>query len=252
MKRILQTAEGDAVKLGPPAAGEVRIKVDPGTAGSPFAAGTQTLLPGSAMPVHRHLARDVVLWVHKGQGRAIVEGETMTVVPGALIHVPRQSWHELRNTGNGALQVVWLSAPSGLEEFFREYSRLGVQADPAAFQALAQRHGIEFRPEGQAAQAPAAVPQRHGRRRHRGGRGRRSRVGQTPQGSPKPQPQSRPQPSAPVQRPPEPRSARPERPHPEGRGGRRGGHRRSGRVKEVYMGGKWVRVVGEGPVISGG
>jgi quercetin dioxygenase-like cupin family protein len=265
MKHILQAADGEALKLGPPAAGEIRIKVDSRAAGGLFAVGTETLLPGSAIPMHRHLERETVLWVHKGQGRATVEGEAMTVVPGAMIYVPRQSWHGLRNTGNGPLQIAWFSTPPGLEEFFRDYSKLGGQADAAALQELARRHGIEFRPEGQspaAPAAPAAAPQRRGRRRHRGGRGRRSGSPRTPQEpskpqppQAKPQPESRPSPAPSTPRPPEAGVSRPKprrEPRPEGRSDRRGGgHRRSGRVKEVYMGGKWVRVVGEGPVISG-
>lgn len=101
-----------------------------------------------------------------------VEGETMTVVPGMTVHVPRQLWHSLRNTGTGTLQVVWVSAPQGLEEFFREASRLADgPADPAALQQIAQRYGIEFGNEPQPSPARALGPRS---RRRRGGRGRRS------------------------------------------------------------------------------
>ena len=167
MKRILQPAEGETLKLGPPAAGDVIIKVDSRQEGAPFAAGTETLLPGVEIPSNRHLDRSEVLFIHKGQGRVTLDGQSMTVVPGTTIFVPKQSWWSLRNTGTGLLQFTWVSEPGGIEEFFRELSRAGTSADPAAVKAIAQRHGIEF---GEAAAAPAPVHGRRHRRRRGGGR----------------------------------------------------------------------------------
>ena len=154
MKRILQPAEGETLKLGPPATGEVVITVDPGRSDAPFAAGTETLLPGAEIPVHRHLHHDEVLFVHKGQGRATLEGEARTVVPGTMLSAPRQAWHGLRNTGTGILQIAWVCAPSGIQEFFRELARSGAAAQGAALQEIAQRHGIEFRPDTAAPALP--------------------------------------------------------------------------------------------------
>ncbi len=102
---------------------------------------------------------------------------------------------------------------------------------------------------------PAAPPSGGGsrrRRRHRGGRGR-SRGGASP---PAPAPQSSAKPvSPPPPAAPKPQAGakRPERAgsgSPDRRRDRRGFRR--GHVKEVYMGGKWIRVAGEGPVISTG
>jgi len=284
VKRILRPAEGELLKLGPPAAGEVVIKVDPGRSGAPFAAGTETLLPGAELPVHRHLHHEEILFVHKGQGRATLEGEAVTVVPGTVLYAPKQAWHGLRNTGTGILQVTWVSAPSGVQEFFRELARAGAAAQGAALQAIAQRHGIEFRLEGVAMAPPG--PARRRRRRRRGGRGRQRAA--APQGqpppptasvAPEPVPTPQPAPAGSAQPPgragsgrrrrrrgrgrggraaaqPQPQAASPQKaettsaPPPAGRARREGrrGFRR--RVKEVYMGGRWVRVTGEGPVIS--
>lgn len=281
MKRILQPAEGETLKLGPPASGEVVIKVDPGRSDGLFAAGTETLLPGAEIPVHRHLHHDEVLFVHKGQGRAALEGEAKTVVPGTVIYAPKQAWHGLRNTGTGLLQVTWVSAPSGIQEFFRELARSGAPSQGAALQELAQRHGIEFRSDTAAPPSPA--PERRRRRRRRGGRGRQRAA--APQGQPPPTaapatseslPTPPPASASPGQPPgragrrrrrqrgragppaaqPQPQATPPRRaaaqPAPSSaararREGRRGFRRR---VKEVYMGGRWVQVVGEGPVIS--
>ena len=263
------------LKVGPPATGEIIVKVDPRRTGAAFAMGTESLAPGAAIPVHRHRSQDEVLFIYKGQGRATLEARSMTVLPGMMLYVPRQAWHGLRNTGTGLLQFTWTSAPPGIEEFFRELSRLGPQADAAALATLAQRHGLEFHPAGEAATAAAAAPG-HRRRRHRRGRGDggRGRVLPSPGVA---QPAPMPQAAAPRQAAAAPLTSQPQRgPRRRRRHGRRpppaaasaqspktapvpSAHpprgprgRRRGRVKEVYMDGRWVTVTGEGPVIAPG
>ena len=97
-----------------------------------------------------------------------------------MVYVPRQAWHGLRNTGTGLLQITWTSAPPGIEGFFRELSRLSAPADAAAVQAIAQRHGIEFRPESE----PSGEPPASGHRRRRRHRGRGRGLAKGPQGQP--------------------------------------------------------------------
>lgn len=266
----------DVLKLGPPATGDMVIKVDPKRTGSTFAMGTESLAPGAAIPVHRHLSQDEVLFIYKGQGRATLEGTSMTVLPGIMLYVPRNAWHGLRNTGTGLLQFTWTSAPPGIEEFFREISRLGASSDAAAVQAVALRHGMEFHPAGEAATATEAAPG-HRRRRHRRGRrgGGRGPAQPSPAAAhsapPSIAPSAPPRPAAaPVSGQPQRgprrrhrrRHGRPSQPAttPVKAAGstaaprrERGGSRRSrGRVKEVYMDGRWVQVTGEGPVIAPG
>lgn len=247
--------------------------------------GTESLAPGAAIPVHRHVSQDEVWFIHKGQGRATLEGKSMTVLPGVMLYVPRNAWHGLRNTGTGLLQFAWTSAPPGIEEFFREVSRLGASSDAAAVQAIAQRHGMEFHPSGEV--AVAAVPgtglrhRRHRRGRGGGGRGQ-SQTQPTPvaaQAAPpalaspaRSQPTAAPvagqprrgrrprhrgrhgRPSQPAATPgassPPPKPLRPPTAAPRRQGGASRHYR--GRVKEVYMDGRWVQVTGEGPVIAPG
>jgi len=295
-QHVVAPGQGEVLKLGPPTPGEIIITVDPKRTGSSIAVGTETILPGAAIPVHRHLEQDEVLFVHKGQGRATLDGKAMTVVPGTMVYVPRTAWHGLRNTGTGALQITWTSAPPGIEEFFREISQLPASADAATVQAIAQRHGIEFHPTGEPAEKDAAGAGAGRRRRHRG-HGRRGARGQrqpapapasrgaSPPGLPAAPAQAHPAPPPPqppsqgprrhrrrrrrsgapaaaqpvrtTTTPPPPPSApppartpgSPARRQPPGRGGQRP---RRGRVKEVYIDGRWVQVTGEGPVIAPG
>ncbi|GEM_PF-141034 len=300
--------KGEMLKLGPPASGEVVVIVDPALTGATCSAGTETLLPGAEMPVHRLLDQDRVLFIHKGQGRATLNEQTMIVLPGAMLHVPRGAWHGLRNTGTGALRIAWASAPPGLDVWLRELSRLGAAPSAQALQELAQRHRVEFRqategpkPAGShhrgrrggrrhhvsgsaraassapqvapsaAAVGPAVAPavapsvgaapsptavgvgaarghprHRSGRHRRGGGRSRSASpaVATAPQGRPVPAGGSAPV-SAPATKPASSRPGGAERPRsPRGY--------RSRRLKEVYMGGRWVQVEGGAPVIAPG
>ena len=291
----------ETLKLGPPAAGTVVISVDARRAPAPFTAAVQTLLAGAELPVHRMRDWDEIWVVLKGQGRVTLgDRASTTVVHGAVLSVPKQTWFGLRNTGNGPLQAVVVSAPAGVDGLFRELAQLGQAPDPSAVQQAAARYGVEFRPSGG---TPAAQPA-GGRSRHRRGRGGRGRRPSSPAASQQPQPAPQEPRAAPgggasVQpavlsasppakpargegrrrgrrgrgrgrgggpRPPSAATpqgqpqiqktpASPRQPsRPPGPGGpkKRDGRRHSRHVKEVYMGGKWVQVSGEGPVIAHG
>lgn len=278
-----------ALKLGPPASGEVRITVDPGASGAAFAAGTQTLRPGAEIPLQRHLDRDVALFIHKGQGRASLNGQSLIVNPGAMWSVPRGTWYGLRNPGNGELQLAWVASP-GMEAWFRDLSRAGAAPSAEALHELAQRHRVEFQ---QGTETPGPIePHRRGRRGGRRHRAERPPAPLVSSGAPAPLPADGTETPAPgagavphaphgpgrrrrrrgggTQRANPPAGAHGQRPQA-GRAqvvpprasapgsarpgaGRqqpaRGRHHRRG--KEVFMGGKWVRVEGEGPAIAPG
>ena len=314
MKPLRGPKKGEVVKLGPPALGEVTITVDPSRDGTAFAAGTETLLPGAEIPVRKHLDQDLVLFVHRGQGRVVLNGQALVVVPGAMLHVPRGGWHGLRNTGTGTFQFVWVSSPPGLEAFFRDLSRVGT-ASPAALQELAHRHRVEFQsatstPVSGDVSVSAGTPAPTGRprRKHRGGRrhhgGRRTAPAEASRPAPalpaapvKPsstapiQPATSPAPSATPPTPSAPTAPGRHRRRRRGGKGRRsvpsavshgrrepaggapatsapltaqgparpaGGSSRQRpprgrsrrRAKEVYLGGRWVRIEGDEPVID--
>lgn len=251
--------------------------------------------------------------MHKGQGRAMLEGRTMTVVPGMSVVAPPRTWHGLRNTGTGDLHIAWLASPPGVEVFFRELSRLSGSADAAAIQAIAQRYGVEFHPDEEGAHAtvpasrhrhrrhrdrgnrpaqprvvpaigqlssqalpasanlppvqdsappvsssglvPASTPSATTRGRHRRSRGRSrsgSKARPPAQGTIQPLPHPAP-PTAPHRELKEKNAAAPQGDlRPSRQPPRRGRFHHRGRIKEVYMGGRWVQVSGEGPVISPG
>lgn len=250
---------GEVLKLGPPLRGELTITVDPERSGSPFAMGTLTLPPGVDIPLHRYLSWDEALFVHRGQGRAVLDGTALVILPGMTLRLPRQSTLSVRNTGTGFLELTWVAAPPGIEAFFRELSTLGGSGDASALVELGRRHGVEFPAPGPLSGSPSrtARPPRSGggrQRRHRRrggrGRGRGAAQGSTPRVPPAPRVSSAPrvpppprvQPAPPTTQP----AAAPQAPSHKPSG------ESSAHVKEVFMSGRWVRVAGEGPVIAPG
>ena len=238
--------------------------VDPRSASTPFVSGTRTLLRGETIPAQRHLRADQVWFVHKGQGRAIVEADVMTVVPGSVVSIPKGAWHGLRNTGTGVLQIMWTAAPPGIEEFYRELALRGGAADAGGLQEVAARYGIEFRSDADAAAPVATTSGPRRRRRRRGGRGtgrtsdRQGVLRHAPETTAPEAAAPRPSIAAPASPPPPPgqgqrhRRRRQAPPASKDRRPREGGRRHFGHAKEVYMGGRWIRVSGEGPVIAPG
>jgi quercetin dioxygenase-like cupin family protein len=81
---------------------------------------TEDLAPGTGVPVHRHLAEDEIIFIHRGQGTATLGENQHTVTAGATVFVPREMWHGLQNTGSETLTMLAIYAPAGFEGYFRE------------------------------------------------------------------------------------------------------------------------------------
>ncbi|MFT3696419.1 MAG: cupin domain-containing protein [Kofleriaceae bacterium] len=125
----------------------VVVKVDPRTGSQNLAMGTQHLDPGSGIPMHRHEHEDEVLFVHEGEGVAVLEGTKTVVHTGGTIFIPHGTWHGVESTG-GAAELVWVVTPPGLEDYFRD---TGVRAGdpptltPAELDDIGRKHGTTFK-----------------------------------------------------------------------------------------------------------
>lgn len=89
----------------------------------PFAMGTQTVAPGGYVREHSHDRNEEALIVLEGQGKAVIEGKELPMVPGTVLFLGKNNRHMFVNEGEGVLKWVWLIIPNGLEDFFREIGR---------------------------------------------------------------------------------------------------------------------------------
>jgi len=108
----------------PPIPGDLTIKVSPARGRSTrFSMGTQDLPPTYAIPVHKHLYEDEILFVHSGQGTATLGEETFPVETGATLFIPQGVWHTVVNPHDEPAQLIWFTVGPGIENFFE---RIGV------------------------------------------------------------------------------------------------------------------------------
>jgi quercetin dioxygenase-like cupin family protein len=128
--------------------GNIFIKADPTRGSNGLAMGTQQVLTGVGIPIHRHFEMDEVFYVVEGGGTFILGDAQHPIKKGNSIFIPRNNWHGFQNP-DGELLLLWIAAPPGLESFFREVAtRPGVppvQRTKDELNAIARKYATEFR-----------------------------------------------------------------------------------------------------------
>ena len=128
--------------------GKVVVKVDPRRGSPTMALGTQDLIIGAGIPMHRHETADEVLLFEQGHAHAVLDGKIVDVGPGSTVYVPHGTWHAVQNTGD-AIHLVWVVTPPSLVGFFRAVG--SAPGDPlktftfAEMQEIGRQHGTTFR-----------------------------------------------------------------------------------------------------------
>ena len=76
-------------------------------------AAVMTLDPGSATggPENAHAGSDQWLFVKRGSGTAIVEGDSYDLAPGTLVCIEPGERHEITNDGEEPLETINIYAP---------------------------------------------------------------------------------------------------------------------------------------------
>ena len=99
------------------------LKIDRRNGGSPdLVVGMEDIPPGVAIPVHRHLAADEMIFIHHGNGIATVGERRGTITAGSMVYIPRDSRVTLQNTGAEPLSIVFVFSRPGFEELMRDAS----------------------------------------------------------------------------------------------------------------------------------
>jgi quercetin dioxygenase-like cupin family protein len=128
--------------------GNIFIKADPTKGSNGLAMGTQQILTGVGIPIHRHFEMDEAFYVIDGAGTFILDDVSHPIDKGSSIFIPKNSWHGFQNPDRELL-LLWIVAPPGLEAFFREVAtRPGVppiQRTKQQVNEIARKYATEFR-----------------------------------------------------------------------------------------------------------
>jgi quercetin dioxygenase-like cupin family protein len=99
--------------------GNIYIKLG-ATTGSPnLAVGTQQVMPGTGIPIHRHFKMDEAFFILEGSGMFVLNDQRHPFEKGGTVFIPKNSWHGFENPDRELL-LLWIMSPAGLDGFFRE------------------------------------------------------------------------------------------------------------------------------------
>ena len=98
----------------------VRIKIAKQQGAQSISFLSETFKPGDALPVHKHLNEDELIFLHSGSGLLTLGEKHYTIQRGAVAIVPKGVWHGLENTGTENIEMRFAYIPAGFEGFFRE------------------------------------------------------------------------------------------------------------------------------------
>ena len=128
--------------------GDIFIKVGSATGSENIAIGTQQVMVGTGIPIHRHFQMDEAFSVLKGGGIVLLNDVPHNFEQGATIFIPRNTWHGFENSDQELL-LLWFVSPAGLDSFFRDTCNPpGVPSKhwtKDQINQIARKYGTEFR-----------------------------------------------------------------------------------------------------------
>jgi quercetin dioxygenase-like cupin family protein len=128
--------------------GNIFIKAGSATGPENLALGTQQVMAGTGIPIHRHFKMDEAFYVLEGSGTFILNDVRHAFEKGGTIFIPKNSWHGFENPDHELL-LLWVVSPAGLDGFFRETcTPPGVppkQLTREQIHAIARKYDTEFR-----------------------------------------------------------------------------------------------------------
>ncbi len=128
--------------------GKILIKVGSADSSGNLALGTQQVMGGTGIPIHRHFQMDEAFYVLEGGGIFILNDVRHSFERGATIFIPKNSWHGFENPEHELL-LLWIVTPAGLDGFFRDTCNPpGVppkQLTREQIDEIARKYATEFR-----------------------------------------------------------------------------------------------------------
>ena len=128
--------------------GNIFIKVGSATGSDNLALGTQQVMVGTGIPIHRHFHMDEAFYVLDGGGIFTLNDVRHSFEKGGTISIPKNSWHGFANPDHELL-LLWVVIPAGLDGFFRDTcTPPGVppkQLTHEQVKEIALKYGTEFK-----------------------------------------------------------------------------------------------------------
>jgi quercetin dioxygenase-like cupin family protein len=128
--------------------GNIFIKVGGATGSGNLALGTQQVMVGTGIPIHRHSRMEEAFYVLEGSGSVVLEDAKHAFERAASIFIPKNTWHGFENPRD-ELRLLWVVSPAGLDGFFRDTcSPPGAPAKSLTrdqIREIARRYDTEFR-----------------------------------------------------------------------------------------------------------
>ncbi|HXJ86731.1 MAG TPA: cupin domain-containing protein [Candidatus Binatia bacterium] len=128
--------------------GSILIKIGSTTGSTNLALGTQQVMAGSGVPIHRHFKMDEAFYVLEGSGILILNEVRHSFAKGTSIFIAKNTWHGFENADHELL-LLWVVTPGGLDGFFRDTcSPPGAppkQLTREQIREIARRYDTEFR-----------------------------------------------------------------------------------------------------------
>jgi quercetin dioxygenase-like cupin family protein len=105
---------------------ELRWLVAPGALAAEHCSACMIrVVPGDKVrPAHAHPNGEEVIYIIRGSGRVMVDGEVSVVKAGSTVLFPRGSVHMLHNTGSEEMKVVCFFAPATSLENYKMYEEV--------------------------------------------------------------------------------------------------------------------------------
>lgn len=102
-----------------------RIFVDPpGDDARNLSLGLCVIDPKSEIPYHSHEDSEEVMYIFKGQGKAIIDGVEYELKENSSMYCPPNVMHQIVNPNNQELWFVFAYAPPGAEQAIKNRGTL--------------------------------------------------------------------------------------------------------------------------------
>lgn len=122
------------VRHGTEVVDNVEIKLDAAATDGAFTILELHLEPGARSGEHRHTAELEAFVVLEGRLEITAAGAAWELAVGDAVTLPRDLLHTFANAGDGPMRALIVTAPAGLERFFRDLAA-GTDPDDASQRA---------------------------------------------------------------------------------------------------------------------